>query len=283
MNERAGRTDRFTRDTAVEAIGPGRYRGRIDPGWAVVEGMAPNGGYLMALAARAMRSGLPHPDPVSLTAHFLAPPEPGGVDIEVELVRSSRRHSTVAATLSQDGRQHTRLLGTFADLACAEGPDRMELTPPPLPPIADCIDVTSAAAERAARHRSPSFPIQHRFDHRQPAELASWAIGRPAGRGEMGGYLRFADAEEDDAIDTLGLLVVADCFAPAVFNTELGTSWVPTIELTVQVRGRPVPGYLAAAFHTRAVTHGYLEEDGQIWDADANLVALSRQLALAPR
>ncbi|MFO7960196.1 MAG: thioesterase family protein [Nitriliruptoraceae bacterium] len=278
-----GRTDRFTRDTAVQALGPDRYRGRIDPGWSVVDGMAPNGGYVMALAARAMRTGLPHPDPVSLTAHFLAPPDPGEIDIEVELVRSSPRHTTVAATLWQSDRQLTRLLGTFADLARAEGPDRVDLTPPGFPPVQDCLDTTRAAAERAASGQLPSFPIQQRFDHRQPPELAAWAVGQPTGRGEMGGYLRFADATEGDAIDTLGLLVVADCLAPAVFNTFGRTSWVPTIELTVQVRGRPLPGYLAAAFHTRAITHGYLEEDGEIWDAGGNLVALSRQLALAPR
>ncbi len=276
--------DRFTRDTAVDRMGPGRYRGRIDPGWSVVDGAAPNGGYVMALAARAMRADIPHPDPVTLTAHFLAPPVPGPVDVEVEVVRSGRRHTTVAARLLQEGREQARLLGAFGDLAAAEGPDRVDLAPPPLPPIEDCLDVTTAAVERARSGELPSFPIQERFDHRQPAELASWAIGRPTGRGEMGGYLRFADAGDDAAIDTLGLLVVADCLAPAVFNTAPGlTSWVPTIELTVQVRARPCPGYLAAWFTTQAMTRGYLEEDGTIWDAGGNLVALSRQLALAPR
>lgn len=278
------RTDRFTRDTAVEDLGDGRYRGRIDPGWSVVDDMAPNGGYVMALAARAMRAGLPHPDPVSLTAHFLAPPMVGTVDVEVTRVRSSGRHSTVTASLWQADRQLTHLLGTFADLGRAEGPDHVDLTPPPLPPVEACPAVTGVPAEGAAGQEGHSFPLQQRFDLRQPAELASWAIGQPTGRGEMAGYLRFADAEEGAVIDTLGLLVVADCLAPAVFNTTLGrTSWVPTIELTVQVRGRPVPGYLAASFRTRAITHGYLEEDGEVWDADGNLVALSRQLALAPR
>ena len=276
--------DRFARDTAVTPVAPGRYRGRVDPGWAVVDGAAPNGGYLLALAARAMqRQTGAHPDPVSLTGHFLHPPQPGDVDVEVEVVRSGGRHTTVAARLLQDDRECVRLLGAFGDLATARGPERVDLSPPDLPAIEACIDVTTAAVERAAAGALPSFPIQERFDHRQPAELATWALGRPTGRGEMGGYLRFADAAEATAMDPLGLLVVADCFAPAVFNTTGRTSWVPTIELTVQLRGHPAPGYLAAAFTTRAITRGYLEEDGQVWDAEGNLVALSRQLALAPR
>ncbi len=277
-------TDRFSRDTAVEPIGPGRLLGRIDPGWSVVDGMAPNGGYVMALAARAMRHGLPHPDPVTLTAHFLSPPVPGPIEILVEPVRSSARHSTVMGRLVQDGTERARLLGAFSDLSRASGLDRVDLAPPVYPPIEDCLDVTSAAVDAARAGRAPTVPIQERFDHRQPEELTGWAVGRPTGRGEMGGYLRFADAADGQAIDTLGLLVVADCYAPALFNSAPGlSSWVPTIELTVQVRARPAPGYLSARFTTQAVTDGYLEEDGQVWDADGRLVALSRQLALAPR
>jgi hypothetical protein len=55
------------------------------------------------------------------------------------------------------------------------------------------------------------------------------------------------------------------------------------VELTVQVRARPAPGFLRAWFTTSAVTDGYLEEDGEVWDAEGRLVALSRELALSPR
>jgi len=49
------------------------------------------------------------------------------------------------------------------------------------------------------------------------------------------------------------------------------------------VRARPAPGWLACAFTTRFVTGGFLEEDGEVWDATGRLVAQSRQLALVPR
>ena len=274
-------TGRFERDTAVERLGDGRYRGAIDPGWAVIEGAAPNGGYVLALAARAMRDGLPHSDPVTITAHYLAPPAPGPVDVEVELVRSGRRHSTVAAKLVQDGRERTRLLGTFADLSVSNGPTRLDRSQPELPPIETCVDATTQGAERADASAYPAPPILMRFDHRMPETMTTWTEGHPLGRGEMGGYLRWADGA---TMDTLGLLVVADCYPPAVFNMgESSLGWVPTIELTVQIRKRPAAGYLATRFTTQAVTGGYLEEDGEVWDADGDLVVLSRQLALAAR
>jgi hypothetical protein len=273
---------RFARDTAVERLGDGRYAGRIDPGWAVIDGAAPNGGYLMALAARAMRDPVAqHPDPVTLTAHFLAPPTDGEVEVDVEVLRSGRHHSTVAATLRQGGDDKVRLLGAFGDLAGAEGPTRVDRHPPELPPLERCVDFTTASEAKAREGGFQPPPIALRFDHRIPAEVLGWTEGAPSGRGHIGGYLRWRDGEP---MDTLGLLVVADCYPPAVFDSGIGDiGWVPTIELTVQVRKRPSPGYLAGWFTTEAVTAGYLEEDGEVWDADGDLVVLSRQLALAAR
>jgi hypothetical protein len=272
---------RFERDTSVERVGDGRYRGKIDPGWAVIDGAAPNGGYVMALAARAMREPLPHPDPVSVTAHFLAPPRPGAVTVAVEVLRSGRRHSTVAAKLEQDGDEVARLLGTFGDLASAEGPTRVDRRPPALPPRDECVAFTEEAERTAAAGRAAAPPIALRFDHRIPASTLGWTRGQPSGTGAIGGYLSWRDGAP---MDTLGLLVVADCYPPAVFDSAVGgIGWVPTIELTVQVRKRPAAGDITTWFTTTAVTNGYLEEDGEVWDADGDLVVLSRQLALAAR
>ncbi len=274
--------DRFTHDTAVEPLGGGRFRGVVDPGWAVIDGAAPNGGYLLAMTARAMRHPLAaHPDPVTITGHFLRPPEVGPVEIDVEVVREGRRHATVAAAMRQDGREIVRTLGAFGDLSTADGPTRVDRRPPAYPAPEACARFTDQHEERSAASGFPPPPIALRFDHRIPGELLGWTNGDPSGTAEMGGHLVWRDGAP---MDVLGLLVVADCYPPAVFAsgiTDLG--WVPTVELTVQIRKRPAPGWLTGRLTTDAITAGYLQEDGEVWDSDGDLVALSRQLALSAR
>lgn len=59
----------FALDTAVERVQQGSYRGHIESGWDIA-GNA-NGGYLLALAARAIALETARPDPVTITAHYL--------------------------------------------------------------------------------------------------------------------------------------------------------------------------------------------------------------------
>ena len=52
-----------------------RFAGEVHDGWDIA-GNA-NGGYLLAIAGRAMRDASGRPDPVSVTAHYLRPGTPG--------------------------------------------------------------------------------------------------------------------------------------------------------------------------------------------------------------
>jgi hypothetical protein len=61
---------------------------------------------------------------------------------------------------------------------------------------------------------------------------------------------------------------------------DLGEVGSATVELTVHVRARPAPGWLACRSTTRFVAGGFHEEDFEIWDGTGVLVAQSRQLAL---
>ena len=72
--------------------------------------------------------------------------------------------------------------------------------------------------------------------------------------------------------------MLCDAMPPAVFAV-MRTGWVPTLELTVHVRGVPAPGWLKVGITTRAVMDGLCEEDCELWDSDGRLVAMSRQLA----
>ncbi|HSM43661.1 MAG TPA: thioesterase family protein [Acidimicrobiia bacterium] len=105
-------------------------------------------------------------------------------------------------------------------------------------------------------------------------------MGEKSGNPLMRGWFRLRD---DEPMDTHALVLAADAFPPAIFNSNLPVGWTPTVDLSVQVRNPPPSGWLACRFATRFVTGGLLEEDGELWDESGRLVALSRQLALVPR
>jgi len=267
--------DRFTSDTMVVRRDLDRFDAECRAGWRVIGGRAPNGGYLMAIGGRAMAERAERPDPVTVTAHFLRPPELGPVEVQTELVREGGRHRTIAARLLQDGRECVRLLGTFGDLSSADGPTRVLREPPPWP--------DPATLDEPLRDPRPEgLPeFLDRLHHRMPPETSGWTRGRPSGAGVHGGWCRWSD---DAEFDTLALLCVADAYPPVVYDLDIGgLAWAPTIELTVQVRARPAPGWLATRFRTSSLTDGYFEEDGDLWDGTGRLVALSRQLALVGR
>lgn len=263
-------TTAFDRDTALEDQGAGRYQTTVSPDWNV--GDKPNGGYLAALAAKAMGASSGQPDPLSVTVHFLRPPAPGPVTITVERIRGGRAHATLEARLEQDGTERLRALAVFGDLDKAEGPTAVSAQPPDLAPVEDCHPALSQLPTGVR------VPIVDRFDMRLDPRTTGWVDGRPSGRAEVGGWVRFADGRP---FDLPSLLVVVDALPPAVFDLGFG-GWVPTLELTTHLRAHPAQGWLRVWIRTRVAMGGYLEEDAEVWDRTGTLVAMSRQLALVP-
>ena len=260
----------FTTATAVSPAGDGVWAGAIDAGWDI--GGKANGGYLLAIAARALLGATRRPDPVTVTGHFLSPGPPGAVRVATQVLKQGRRFATAAGTLLAGDRPLLAVLGTCGDLAETAGPELVDGAPPDLPPPGDCV------AHRPGRATAASPPaFMDRVDLRLHPEDASFATKGPSGQALVRGWFRFPD---DEPVDTVGLLCAVDAFPPTVFNAGLPVGWVPTVELTVHVRARPVPGWLRCRFSTRFVTSGFLEEDGEVWDATGRLVAQSRQLAL---
>lgn len=259
----------FVADTAVAPIGDGRWEATLHERWNV--GANPNGGYLLAVAVRAMCEAGGRPHPMSVTAHYLSPPAVGRVEVATEVAKAGRSFATVEAHVVQEGRERVRLLGTFGDLATRRGPTRVSAQMPQIAPPADCRSLVELTAEAG---RAVPEAVR-RFDILLPPES-------PWGRAELGepyqitGWIRFADGTEPD---TTSLVTFADAFPPTLIGSmEVG--WVPTLELTVHVRRRPAPGWMLGTFRTRLLIDGVLEEDGELWDSEGLPVAQSRQLAL---
>ena len=256
----------FDADTAVSARGDGNhFDATITDRWGVSG--RPNGGYLMAMGLRALGQVLPHPDPLTVTTHFLRSPVPGPAEIRVSAIREGRRLSVGEASLMQGEREHVRLLAAFSDLAAAEGPTDVRTIPPDLPAPEECL-----------RPEAPLFPatIAQRFDIRFHPDATGWMRNNASGRGEIAAWIRFADERPNDL---LSLVQILDALPPAVF--ELGLiDPVPTVELTAHLRAHPEPGWLRCVVRTRNLIDGFLEEEAEVWDAKERLVAQSRQLAL---
>jgi acyl-coenzyme A thioesterase PaaI-like protein len=267
----------FAADTAVRVASDGRYDTEIRPGWDI--GGNANGGYLLTIAARAMAEAGGRPDPVSVTAHYLAPGTPGPVTVEAGVLRAGRRFATTSAVVRGAERPLLAVLGSFTDHTAPGGAtdrpepvERVDATPPYLPPPSRCVAV-------APTDTFPP-PFMGRVDLRLHPDDAGFAAGAPSGRPLVRGWFRLRDGEP---VDTIALLLAADAFPPTIFNARLPVAWTPTLELTAHVRASPAPGWLRCSFRTRFVTGGYLEEDGEVWDERGRLVAQSRQLALLPR
>lgn len=263
----------FDRDTAVEALGEGRYRATISDGWRVGGGI--NGGFQLALLGSAIRAELSaQPDPIAISAYYVSPAVAGDAEAVVDVRRAGRRTSTVAAELRQDDTVRMTALATYGDLRTF--PDDVKLSEEPLqlPPREQCVPGSLAPPEV-----KEMAPFTQRFELLFHPDQIGWAVGKPGGGAELSGWFRLQDEREPDPV---ALLLAVDALPPVTF--ELGLpGWAPTVELSAYVRGIPAPGWLRVRHRARFVAGGMFEEDCEVWDSADRLVAQSRQLALLPQ
>jgi len=262
----------FEFDAAIALSGEGPVFGAVlDGRW---DGQAStNGGFLLALVTRAIGAVLPFPDPVVVSGFFLRPGTPGPAEIRTEVVQAGRTTGFGQASLYRDGKQVLRATAAYTDLDAAAARDSRSYAggqPPDQPPPAEC--------QVLRRVIVPPITLVDRIEYRV-AELPSWVTRTPpSGNPVYEGWMRFADGREPDL---LSLPMFVDAVAPA--GLELGLRRMTTVELTVHLRARPAPGWLAFRTLTRYLEGGYFEEDAEIWDSAGRLVAQSRQLALVLR
>lgn len=264
----------FDRETAVTPTGDGVYRCDLSPLWSVHRG--PNGGYLAAVALRALTEAVGDAEraPRSLTIHYARPPEaPGPLDVVTRVERAGRSLTSLSARLVQADRLIGLALAAFS--RPRPGPEFCDLLPPDdVPPPDECTPRQVPS--------DPSIPmpaIARRWETR-------WAVGVPPGsRGDTalaGGWIRLPEGR---TVDALVVAAMTDGWIPPVFSRVAVPMVVPTVDLTIHFRtSLPLADarhddWVLASFRTDAAADGFLEEDGSLWSQGGVLLAQSRQLA----
>lgn len=257
---------RFDDAIAVRREGPGVFIAELDAAYGI-EGNT-NGGYLMAILARAALDATGTAHPHTLSVSFLRPGVPGPARVDVEILRSGRTATYARAVLSQNGEvavDAALVLGAPP----ADGPGAP--APFPLPPPENQCDraVSKAHAQgmldRIAVSYDPGLGPHDRVGPGEQALIRGWI--RPL---------------DDASPDALAVLLASDSLPPSIFRLGYA-SWAPTVQLTVHVHRVPVPGALAAQSLVGELRGGWFDEETLVADASGVLVARARQLARLPR
>jgi acyl-CoA thioesterase len=257
----------FDAATAVAAVGPDRWRTRLDPDWFGTA--APHGGHLAAqlLAAIVAHAGDAELSPRSLTVHFTSPGAPGELEIATRLERAGRNLSTLSASATQGGRAVALALAAVG--RDREGPELRDAAFPRVPAARELAEPSEWTRETDAAVR-------------QHYELRS-AIGRPHSgeAAHAGGWVRPNRPRPADHLLTTAL---SDLWYPAVLVTLPERVPTTTVELTVNflaaVDGLRDDGWYLTRFAIPAAADGYFREEGEVWGEDGRLLARSSQLAV---
>ena len=185
--------------------------------------------------------------------------------------REGRTYSAVSIRLEQDGAPVTLAIATLGELP-AEGAVWDATSMPEATPLPETEPIPSDQA---------TFPaFMRNYDMR-------WALGGMPGAAtaaETGGWLR---TTEPRALDAPLVAAMTDAWVPAAYAATGRFFAAPTLDLVIHLR-RPLPppgmtpdDHVLVRFSTRLSVAGVWEEDGELWTPGGQLIAQSRQLALA--
>jgi hypothetical protein len=264
----------FDTATAVSHAEGGGLLAELDGGWDVGGGIL-NGGYLLAVAARAAAVASPHPHPVAVSASYLRATGPGPATLTVTPGPAGRTlaHSTVLL----GGTDGPTLAVQATTATLADEPPLYADPLPQVPAVDDCLPA-DAGADLGGRP-VPEVGLRKQVRTRLDPATAGWAVGQPSGEPVMRGYVRLSDGAPPDPFS---LILFADVLPPTSWGLGL-FGWSPTVQLQVLVRALPAPGWCLVESRASEVSGGWLDENYRIWDSTGRLVAQSRQLARLPK
>ncbi|HCY88428.1 MAG TPA: thioesterase family protein [Desulfobacteraceae bacterium] len=263
----------FDRDITAQAQDDSLYTIELSDQWSINN--TPNGGFIMALLARAMdperaSQGRADGDHINrsaiITANYLARSKKAPAQIRVETMGTSGTYVRKQASLIQDDKLRIQAMGTYVRSQEKRFETAYDASPEAVADWEDCIPVPAM----------PGYSLFNMIDLRLDPVSAGWMQDRLADRAVMKGWIQFSAPRP---VDLDAVTLFADCFPPCVFASRGMVAWVPTIEYSVNVRMLPKTRRLKGIFTSRFISCGLVEEDGELWDPAGNLIAISRQIA----
>lgn len=253
----------FDAATQVSTTGDGIYESYLTHDWSI--GPVPNGGYSTAAAIRALLDFTERETQLSTTAYYYRPTIANReTTIRCALHRAGRISTSASAELFQDGKLRTRVSGLFGELD--NGAAQLAA---PAPSIAAPPECTLRDPASQGLNMTLMQSLEIRLEDGHPTVLENRAI--------VDGWVRFRD---DRHPDHLGLSLFLDSFPPAVLAVRPEAGWIPTLELTSQIRNHAAPGWIQVRVESLDIGPKRLIEDVRLWDSAGTLVAQGRQLAM---
>ncbi|MFI9381922.1 thioesterase family protein [Kutzneria sp. NPDC052558] len=256
----------FADATELSPRADGGFDVDLHPKWALED--KPNGGYLLAVLARAAGTLSSHPHLTALSGSFVQSPKPGPAVVTAEVLRAGRGATQLRARLSQGDRPCVEALATFGQLDEAE-PWWSGTVPVALPPIEDCPRSGVVGPGGAFR-----IHILDVVEQRLDPSTSGFLRGEPTGRGLIAGWLRLADGTDWDPVS---LMVAVDAMPPIGYDLS-APGWTPTVQLSAYVRRLPAAGPVRIRVTCTDVGAGQIDHAVHVWDSKDRLVAQATQI-----
>jgi acyl-CoA thioesterase II len=263
-------------DTAIEGR-EGRYRADLSRDWEI---WGPNGGYLAVIALRAAAEGTELRRPASITCHFLGVAEFGPVDLEVRVVRATKRTASIAVHMRQGDRPLLEALTWIVGDV-----DGLSHTAAPAPDVAR-PDGLLSVEERLPPERRSEMPFWQNLEERPLSWIDDWEHREPD-EPLYQSWLRFRpSATFDDPFVDAGrsLLLIDTMNWPAAVRAyppgEHGF-YAPSIDVHAQFHAlEPECEWLLCEARSPWAADGLVGGTSSVWSSTGTLLATGTQQLL---
>jgi acyl-CoA thioesterase II len=271
----------LAKETEVVGAG-GRYTAALYDDWNI---WGPCGGYVAAVAMRAVGAYTEFGRPASFTCHFLGVGDFREVSLDVRTLRKAKRAESVAVTMSQDDKPILEAVAWV--VGDVDGLDHEHAEMPDVPRPADLKSVTELLAPEDLEE-GPPFNFWLNFDEKPLEWLPREEWGtRPAGDPIFRHWVRFhPNARFDDPfLEAARLLITLDVamWPAASRGYAQGTlSYIaPSLDLSAVFHEiGDCTDWLLIDGHSPVARDGIVGGTGRVWSEDGRLLCSGVQSML---